>query len=125
MKALLVETDHVIRDRVKVALQQFEGTTVDCAEDAWALELAKENPYDLLVIADHLQEPGDGLRLLRELRAAGLVGPSILLTRDSGDSGARDREAVNVSVVLTVPPDTVDIFKAIVTAQERVAGQAS
>jgi DNA-binding response OmpR family regulator len=119
MKTLLVETDHVVRDRVKVALQQYEGTSVDTAEDSWALELAKENVYDLLVIDDTLQKPGDGLQILRDLRAGGVTAPLILLSK-SGEGG-KDREGVNASAVLRVPPDPVDLFKALTQVQQRMA----
>jgi len=124
MKVLLVEADHAVRDILKVALQQFDGSSVDMAEDSWALELARSNAYDMLVISDTLQEPGDGIKLLQDLRAGGLMGPAILLSRDRGEaSGLRKREAVDVAQVLTVPPDTVEIFKAVVAAQDRMAGR--
>jgi DNA-binding response OmpR family regulator len=121
MRVLLVETDHNVRDRIKVAFQQTEGNTVDTAEDSWALELAKESPYDAVVIADTLQAPGDGIQLLKDLRAGGLVGPAILLARGGADAAHQSREGVNAAAVLTVPPDTLDIFKAILVVQERVA----
>jgi DNA-binding NarL/FixJ family response regulator len=123
MKVLLVEIDHVVRDRIKVAFQQIEGCTVDTAEDAWALELQKENAYDVLVIADTLMDQGDGIRILKDLRDAGLTGPVILLSRGGADAetAAKEREGVNAAVVLTVPPDTIDIFKAVLAAQQRVA----
>ncbi len=122
MKVLLVEKDHSIRDRIKVAFQQFDGTTVDVAEDSWALELAKENEYDLLVITDRLEAPGDGIALLKELRTGGTAAPAILLSRDRGEVSIA-RELPNVSTVLTVPPDTVEIFKAIVTVHQRAASK--
>ena len=121
MKVLLVETDHAVRDRIKVAFQQIEGSSVDTAEDSWALELAKESPYDAVVIADTLQAPGDGLQILKDLRAGGLTGPVILLSHGSADAGHKDREGINAAAVLTVPPDTLDIFKAVLTVQERLA----
>jgi len=121
MRILVVETDHAVRDRVKVAFQQLEGCTVDTAEDSWALELAKESPYDAVVIADTLQAPGDGLQLLKDLRAGGLTGPVVLLSHPSSDAAPKDREGVNASAVLTVPPDTLDIFKAVLSVQARVS----
>ena len=122
MRVLIVERDHNVRDRIKVALQQFEGTAVDTAEDSWALELAKENQYDLLIITDRLQNPGDGIELLKELRAGGLAAPAMLLSRDRGDVSI-SRELPNVTAVLTVPPDTVEIFKAIVNVQQRMSSK--
>src|SRR5690349_6960036 len=121
MRILIVETDHVVRDRIKVAFQQIEGTTVDTAEDSSAIELAKESAYDGLVIADSLQAPGDGLQLLKDLRAGGLTGPVVLLSRGGLDAAPKDREGVNAAAVLTVPPDTLDIFKAVLAVQGRVA----
>ena len=119
MRVLIVEKDHSVRDRVKVALQQFDGVAVDLAEDGWALELAKENQYDLLVITDRLEVPGDGIALLKDLRTGGLAAPALLLSRDRGDVSIA-RELHNVATVLTVPPDTVEIFKCIVTVQQRM-----
>jgi DNA-binding response OmpR family regulator len=121
MKVLLVETDHAVRDRVKVAFQQLEGSSVDTAEDSWALELAKESQYDAVVIADTLQTSGDGLALLKDLRTGGLTGPVILLSHGTADAGHKDREGVNAAAVLTVPPDTIDIFKAVLAVQARLA----
>ena len=123
MKVLLVEADHAVRDSLKVALQQFDGTSVDMAEDAWALELARSNAYDMVMISDTLRDRGDGIRLLQDLRAGGLMGPAILLSRDRGGEGIKDREKVDAAVVLTVPPDTVEVFRAIVQAQDRLAGR--
>ncbi|MCK6479048.1 MAG: hypothetical protein HUU06_07565 [Planctomycetaceae bacterium] len=123
MRVLLVEKDHNVRDRVKVALQQFEGTTVDTAEDAWALELAKENPYDLLVISDRLETQGDGLELMKQLREGGLGAPAILLARDRIE-GTLSREIPQVAASIAVPPDTVEIFRCIVMAQQKVASNA-
>jgi len=120
MRVLLVETDHIVRDRIKVAFQQLEGCSVDTAEDSWALELAKESLYDAVVIADTLQAPGDGLQILRDLRTAGLTGPVILLSKGTSDQAPKDREGVNAAAVLTVPPDTLDIFKAVLAVQARV-----
>lgn len=122
MRVLLVERDHTVRDRIKVAFQQFDGTTVDVAEDSWALELAKENEYDLLVVTDRLETPGDGLAILRDLRGGGVGAPAILLSRDRGEVSAA-RDLTNVAAVLTVPPDTVDIFKAIVSVHQRAASK--
>ena len=123
MKILLVETDHAVRDRIKVAFQQIEGSSVDTAEDSWALELIKESPYDAVVIADTLQAPGDGILLLKELRNGGLTGPVILLSHGTADATPKDREGVNAAAVLTVPPDTLDIFKAVLTVQQRLSPQ--
>ncbi len=123
MRVLIVEKDHMIRDRIKVALQQFEGTTVDTAEDSWALELAKENVYDLLVITDRLDAPGDGLELMKQLREGGLTAPAILLGRDRME-GTMSREIPLVAASLQVPPDTVAIFKAIMSARGKVSARS-
>lgn len=123
MRVLVVEKDHMIRDRFKVALQQFEGTQVDTAEDAWALELAKENAYDLLVITDRLDAPGDGLELMKQLREGGLSAPAILLGRDQME-GTMSREIPLVAASLPVPPDTVAIFKAIMAARGKVSARS-
>jgi len=122
MRALIVEKDHNVRDRFKVALQQFEGTVVDTAEDAWALDLAKENAYDLLVISDRLEKAGDGLELLGQLREGGLLAPTVLLARDRNEESIA-REVPAVAAVVACPPDTVEIFRAIVSAKRQGSGK--
>ncbi len=119
MKTLLVEANRPVRDLVKVALQQFDETVVEIAEDNWALEMARENEYQMLVIADQLSHPGDGLLLLKDLRELGFSAPAVVVSRDRGEALSREKGNLNVVAVLHVPIDTVELFRAIVSCRLR------
>jgi DNA-binding response OmpR family regulator len=119
MRVLLVEANKAQRDLVKVALQQFEGTIVDTAEDNWAVEMARENAYQAIVLDDQLLHQGDGVLVLKDLREAGCLAPALVLSKDSGESLSRERDALNVTQVLSFPLDTIELFKAVMALREK------
>jgi DNA-binding response OmpR family regulator len=119
MKTLLIESQRSIRDLVKVALQQFADAEVETAEDNWALEMAREKAYDMLVVSDHLAHPGDGLLLLKDLREQGFKVPAVVISRDRGEALGRERSNLNIAAVVNIPIDTVDLFKSIVSCRMR------
>lgn len=67
LKVLLVE-DYFINQEVTKDILELMGCTVDIAEEGnSALEMARKNPYDLILM--DLQIPNkDGLEVTRELR---------------------------------------------------------
>jgi DNA-binding response OmpR family regulator len=97
MRFLLVEDDRMIGDSLRAALR-MEGHAVDWVRDAAAAEatLASET-FDLLLLDLGLPQ-GDGLQVLRGLRARGNATPVIVLTARDGpgdrvaglDAGADD-----------------------------------
>ncbi len=97
MRFLLVEDDPMIGDSLRAALR-MEGHAVDWVRDAQAAEgtLASER-FDLVLLDLGLPR-GNGLDLLRALRARGDATPVIVLTARDGpgdrvaglDSGADD-----------------------------------
>ena len=97
MRILFVEDDPRMRLLVRRGLLE-EGHVVDSAGSTpSALELARETPYDVLVIDVMLPGPS-GLDLVRSLRVAGNRTPALMLTaRDAAtdvvaglDAGADD-----------------------------------
>jgi len=97
MRLLLVEDDRMIGDSLRGALR-LEGHAVDWVRDAAAAEgtLASER-FDLVLLDLGLPK-GDGLGVLRGLRARGDTTPVIVLTARDGvgdrvaglDAGADD-----------------------------------
>jgi two-component system OmpR family response regulator/two-component system response regulator QseB len=101
MRLLLVEDDRMIGDSLRLALRQ-EGHAVDWVYDAAAANaaLAAEH-FDLVLLDLGLPQPekfGDGLAVLRALRARQDATPVIVLTARDGigervaglDAGADD-----------------------------------
>jgi two-component system alkaline phosphatase synthesis response regulator PhoP len=76
---LLVEDEHALRITLGDRLRK-EGYLVDCAEHAEeAFEKATRLPFDLFIL-DVMLPGRDGLALCREIRAAGLITPVLMLT---------------------------------------------
>lgn len=79
MKILVVEDEPKTGDYLKQGLTEA-GFVTDLARDGWdGLEMAKANPYDLLILDVML--PGlNGWQVLEGLRRAGLDTPVLFLT---------------------------------------------
>lgn len=79
MKILIVEDEPKTGDYLKQGLTEA-GFVADLARDGWdGLELARSQPYDLLILDVML--PGlDGWRVLAEARRAGVTAPVLFLS---------------------------------------------
>jgi two-component system OmpR family response regulator len=86
---LVVDDEPFLREAVAASLRflGFQVTTADTA--AGALRLARDHPFDLVVL-DVMLPDGDGFEVVRRLRRDGLGVPVIFLT-------ARDTEADKVA----------------------------
>jgi two-component system OmpR family response regulator/two-component system response regulator QseB len=97
MRFLLVEDDRMIGDSLRAALR-MEGHAVDWVRDAAAAESTLASEAFDLVLLDLGLPQGDGLQVLRGLRARGNATPVIVLTARDGpgdrvaglDAGADD-----------------------------------
>jgi DNA-binding response OmpR family regulator len=79
MRILLVEDDADLAQFIRKGLKE-EHYAVDVAADGEAgLELALDNPYDLLIL-DIMLPKLDGLTLCRRVRDKGIMTPVLLLT---------------------------------------------
>jgi DNA-binding response OmpR family regulator len=80
MRILIVEDEHKIANAVKRGLEQH-AYAVDAVYDAdEGLAMATTEPYDLLILDRMLPGKVDGMGVLREVRAAGIHTPVLLLT---------------------------------------------
>ncbi len=123
MRLLLVEDDRMIGDSLRAALR-MEGHAVDWVRDAAAAEgtLASER-FDLVLLDLGLPQ-GNGLDVLRGLRARGDATPVIVLTARDGpgdrvaglDAGADD--------YLVKPFDLDELGARIRAVHRRQAGRA-
>ncbi len=123
MRFLLVEDDRMIGDTLRTALR-MEGHAVDWVRDAAAAEgtLASER-FDLVLLDLGLPQ-GNGLDVLRALRARGDATPVIVLTARDGpgdrvaglDAGADD--------YLVKPFDLDELGARIRAVLRRQAGRA-
>ena len=98
MRILLIEDEHKIARALKKALEQ-EGYAVDVEyEGDGGHAMATTEPYDAAIIDRMLPGGYDGLSIVRDMRAASIHTPVLLLTAlgattdktDGLDSGADD-----------------------------------
>lgn len=86
MRVLVIEDEQKMADLLKRGLEEEEGFTVEVAYDGdTGLKTGKEHKFDIILLDVTL--PGlDGFGVARELRAASVKTPILMLTaRDSTD----------------------------------------
>lgn len=79
MKILLVEDERKVANLIKKGFEE-EGLIVDIAEDGEiALQKVSADGYDLIIL--DIMLPGkDGIEVLKEMRARGIIKPIMMLT---------------------------------------------
>jgi len=85
MKILLVEDERKVANLIKKGFEE-EGLMVDIAEDGdVALQKVSINNYDLIIL--DIMLPGkDGIEVLKEIRARGILKPIMMLTAKDSTS---------------------------------------
>src|SRR5687768_8449602 len=88
---LVIDDDDVDRMAVRRALKSAEMTTevAEAADGASAIELLKNARFDCVLLDHHLPDH-DGLTVLRQIRAAGVTTPIIMMTGQGSEELAVD-----------------------------------
>jgi DNA-binding response OmpR family regulator len=120
-KALLIECEPKTRDIILVGLEQFQVFDVDHAEDEWGVEMAREKAYDLIVVNLDLGKGVNGMEIARSIREFEQNAELVLLTRGrSSKLVAKEKAALNVFALLTVPVEDEAFFKLMARVKERI-----
>jgi DNA-binding NtrC family response regulator len=121
---LLVAGDKQARDVLKVGLEQTGAFEIDCAEDAWAVEMVKAKRYRVVVADATLGDGTDGLELLRRVREARPDTELLLIARNKAQSRylTRDKQELAIYALLHFPVDPVEFFKTIARLLDRLNG---
>jgi len=80
---LLIEDDRFVAESVWQSLMQAEFRVEHAADGLEGLRLARSSEYQVLVV-DRMLPGLDGLRLVKQLRAEGVITPALFLTTMSG-----------------------------------------
>ena len=110
---LLVEKDRLVRDQIKVGLQQFAEFTVTWGEGYAAINELRQRPYDVVFIGcDNKDE--ECVRLLKHLRTFDRTTEVIVVC---GQRTAKDLHAektkLNVSGFVHTPLNVLDFFRVV------------
>ncbi|MHC4077033.1 MAG: response regulator [Planctomycetota bacterium] len=113
MDILLVESDHLIRDQVKVGLQQFPEFKVTWGESYPGINLLRMKSYSYVFLGIPSQDH-DGLRLLRHMRSFDQQTDVIVITTQRAARDlAKDKSRLGIYAFLTTPIDVIDYFRLI------------
>lgn len=102
---LLVDDDKVLRELIRLVLEDEGYALTECVDGEQALAVIRERKFDL-VIADLRMPVMDGARFLSEARENGLELPPVIILSGTGDDDIEKAVSENpVSLVLRKPVD--------------------
>jgi len=113
MDILLIERDQLIRDLVKVGLQQFPEFTVMCGEGYAGVNELRQRSFDCVFLGvDSLQ--GEGMKLLRHLRQFDRTTELVVMTshRMAKDL-AGEKSKLNIAAMLNTPIEATEFFRLV------------
>jgi DNA-binding NtrC family response regulator len=121
IKVLLIESDPKTRDIIEVGLDNFQVFEVDHAVDAWGVEMAKENTYDLIMVDIELANRTDGMEVVRQIREFDQGVEVIVVTKGKSSRLLSKEKAVsNIFALLSAPIEEQAFFKLIARARDRI-----
>jgi DNA-binding response OmpR family regulator len=120
MDILLVERDRLVRDQVKVGLQQFPEFTVTWGEGYAAINELRQRRYDLVFLGCDNAEK-EVLRLLKHLRSFNQAIEVVLIVapRTAKDLAA-EKGRLNIQAFLHTPIDVRDFFRLVARLRTRL-----
>lgn len=119
MEILLVMRDRLVRDQIKVGLQQFSEFSVTWGEGYAALNELRQQRYDavFLGLPARLREAH---HLLDHLRSFDRTTPLVVVVSDKiARDIAADKARFNISSVVSTPLDVADFFRLVARIRER------
>ncbi|MHC5063655.1 MAG: response regulator [Planctomycetota bacterium] len=119
MDILLVERDRLIRDQVKVGLQQFPEFTVTTGEGHAGLNKLRSHSFDAIFLGIP-PEGKDRLKLVEHLRSFDFNTDLVVMTEDKSVKDlAKVKSRFNVSSFLSTPISAVEFFRLVARIRER------
>ena len=119
MDVLLVETDRLVRDLIKVGLQQFPEFTVTCGQGYAAINEMRQRPYDVVFVGCDNGE-GQCMLLLQHLRAFDRSTEVVVVC---GQRTAREMHAeksrLNVMSFVQTPVVELEFFRLLARLRSR------
>ena len=125
MEILLVEGDRLIRDQVKVGLQQIPEFTVTCGEGYGGLNELRQRDYAVVFLGAPASVQ-DAKRLLEHMRSIDTKTDLVVL---ASDQMARDLQAdkarYDIWSFLPTAVSVGEFFRLIARLRERLSNEAS
>lgn len=125
MNFLLIESDPLVRDHVKVGLHQFPDFNVTVGAGFGGINELHGHEFDcVLVGVDGCDQ--ESMRLLQHLRSLDKSVELVVLTQSRNVKGMmRDKARYDIHSVLSKPIDPKDLFDFVGRFQDRHSGARS
>jgi DNA-binding NtrC family response regulator len=119
LEILIIERDKVVRDQIKVGLENFRQFSVECAEGLSGVNRARRKTFDYVMLGINPQDP-EGLELLKALRETCKETDVIIMTthRQSKLMSA-DKARLNIFAFLGVPIEVREFFRVVARLKPR------
>lgn len=120
MQILVVESDHLVRDQVKVGLQQFPEFSVVCGEGYAGINLIRQRDFDAVILGlpPDLREARRMIEHLREVRPH--LDLIVMAPEKMVKDVAVDKQRFDVWSILGTPIDVTDFFRLVARVRERL-----
>lgn len=121
MEILLITSDTLLRDQIKVGLQQFPEFRVTCGENFSGVNMLRSAAFDH-VFLELGNTPQDSLTLLKHLRSFDRETDAVALAdaRTIKDLG-REKQRYGLTAFLHSPLDPNEFFKLVARIRARHA----
>jgi DNA-binding NarL/FixJ family response regulator len=124
MDILLIESDKVTRDHIKVGLECFKDFQVEVAEGVSGINRVRQKSYDYILIG-HEAGMQDGIECLDTLREFDKeTAVVIVATTRQAKPLVKNRNKLNIYSFLSRPVNEQDFFRLVARMRERSAAKA-
>jgi DNA-binding NtrC family response regulator len=124
VEILIIERDKVIRDQLKVGLQNFRQFSVECCEGFSGVNRARQKTFDYVFIGLNPQDQ-EGAGLLKAFRDLDKdTDVVIVTTHRQSKLMSGDKMRFNIFAFLGVPIDVREFFRVVARFKPRMPSAA-
>lgn len=119
MEVLLVEKDHLVRDQVKVGMQQFPEFKVTCVEGYGGLNALRQRPFDAVFLGVS-EDFAEGRRMIEHLRSIDRgIDLVVMAPEKAVKDMAAEKPRFDIWSILSTPIEVTDFFRLVARLRER------
>lgn len=120
MEVFIIERNKLVRDRVKVGLQQFPEFEVTCGTGYAALEEVRQRDYQVVFVGISELGNSEGMQILDQLRSLERqVEVVVVAAEGCVRELSKQKSAFSITAILTAPVDPTEFFRLVSRLRER------
>ncbi len=125
MEILLVEKDHLVRDQVKVGMQQFPEFHVTCVEGYGGMNTLRQRPFDAVFLGVP-EDFAEARRMIEHLRGIDRgIDLVVMISERSAKDMAAEKPRFDIWSILSTPIGVTDFFRLVARLRERRQSDAA